>query len=235
MVVSAVSGLVAGAPSFNSSTNINTKRSSNPYIVVQNDCNYKLVVGESENGDLYGSSVDVDAGDKHTFTFEPNWAGRVWGRRSCSGKECNFAGMWAPASLAEVLFKDQAGDDYYDISLVDGYNEPMKMEPINPDKTSSEDFRRCGEPTCTQGPKCPTELELKDDNGKVVGCQSACSKFRTPEHCCVGDYPEGVCEPSEYSKLFKSACPDAYSYAYDDATSTYLCRADGYKVTFCPK
>ncbi|KAI9272751.1 thaumatin [Phascolomyces articulosus] len=231
MFVSALTGLAAGAPSAH---HLNA-RAPNPYIVVQNDCNYKLIVGESQNGDLYGSSVDVEAGGKHTFTFDPNWKGRVWGRRSCSGKECNFAGLWAPATLAEVLFKDHAGDDYYDISLVDGYNEPMKMEPINPDKTSKQDFRRCGQPTCVNAPDCAEELQMKDKNGKFIGCQSACSKFRTPEYCCTGKFDENTCKASKYAESFTKACPDAYSFAYDDATSTYLCRADGYKVTFCPK
>ncbi|KAI8141499.1 thaumatin [Fennellomyces sp. T-0311] len=231
MLLSAITGLVAAAPSqFNA-----TKRDVNPYIKVHNNCGYKLIVGQSKNGEEYGTSVDVPAGGDHTFTFEPHWAGRVWGRRSCSGQDCNYAGLWNPASLAEVLFRDNAGNDYYDISLVDGYNEPMKFEPIHPDQKSDTDFRRCGIPKCTKSPDCPAELVLKDAGGKVIGCQSACSKFRTDEYCCTGTYGEGVCKPSRYSKKFKAACPDAYSYAYDDATSTYLCKSDGYKVTFCPK
>uniref|UniRef100_A0A0D3GKV3 Thaumatin-like protein n=1 Tax=Oryza barthii TaxID=65489 RepID=A0A0D3GKV3_9ORYZ len=36
--------------------------------------------------------------------------------------------------------------------------------------------------------------------------------------------------------FFKGACPRAYSYAYDDATSTFTCAAagGGYDVVFCP-
>ncbi|MFS8016602.1 putative Thaumatin family [Helianthus anomalus] len=30
------------------------------------------------------------------------------------------------------------------------------------------------------------------------------------------------------------ACPRSYSYAYDDATSTFTCTAADYIITFCP-
>ncbi|VAH00857.1 unnamed protein product [Triticum turgidum subsp. durum] len=35
--------------------------------------------------------------------------------------------------------------------------------------------------------------------------------------------------------VFKAACPAAYSYAYDDASSTFTCSgAATYHITFCP-
>ncbi|KAG5123886.1 hypothetical protein JHK82_030623 [Glycine max] len=34
--------------------------------------------------------------------------------------------------------------------------------------------------------------------------------------------------------MFKAACPRSYSYAYDDATSTFTCSGVDYTVTFCP-
>ncbi|KAL1931589.1 hypothetical protein VTP01DRAFT_9732 [Rhizomucor pusillus] len=42
------------------------------------------------------------------------------------------------------------------------------------------------------------------------------------------------CKASEYADKFKSGCKDAYSYAYDDKTSTFGCKAHKYTVTFCP-
>lgn len=154
-------GLAASAP-------VNGTSNGNPYILVKNNCDYKLTVGESQNGNMYGTSVEVDAGASHTFTFQANWAGRVWGRRSCSGKTCKYAGMWAPATLAEVFF-EKGNADWYDISLVDGYNEPMTLEPINPEMSVSGS--QCGAPTCSKSPDCPSELVLKDDNGNVIGCE----------------------------------------------------------------
>ncbi|CAN1276470.1 Thaumatin-like protein 1 [Linum perenne] len=43
-----------------------------------------------------------------------------------------------------------------------------------------------------------------------------------------------TCRPSVYSEMFKAACPRSYSYAYDDATSTFTCTGADYTVTFCP-
>ncbi|TVU04624.1 hypothetical protein EJB05_47748 [Eragrostis curvula] len=64
----------------------------------------------------------------------------------------------------------------------------------------------------------------------------ACEAFGSPEYCCNGAYGNpDTCHPSQYSQLFKSACPKSYSYAYDDATSTFTCNHTDYTITFCPK
>ncbi|BFG14589.1 hypothetical protein CerSpe_008630 [Prunus speciosa] len=34
--------------------------------------------------------------------------------------------------------------------------------------------------------------------------------------------------------MFKAACPRSYSYAYDDASSTFTCTGADYTITFCP-
>jgi hypothetical protein len=39
-----------------------------------------------------------------------------------------------------------------------------------------------------------------------------------------------------YSKRAKQVCPDAYSYAYDDATSTFTVpTGTGFEIVFCPE
>ena len=72
-------------------------------------------------------------------------------------------------------------------------------------------------------------------NGRVVGCKSPCLASGSPEYCCTGDHggPES-CSPTGYSETFKNACPTAYSYAYDDASSTCTCSGSDYLITFCP-
>ncbi|CAN1770503.1 Thaumatin-like protein 1a, partial [Linum perenne] len=57
-----------------------------------------------------------------------------------------------------------------------------------------------------------------------------------PEYCCSGAYASPrKCTPSSYAKLFKSQCPQAYSYAFDDRSSTFTCpTGKDYIVTFCP-
>lgn len=67
-------------------------------------------------------------------------------------------------------------------------------------------------------------------------CLSACSKTNSPSDCCTGSYNDPkVCKPNEYSKSAKSVCPDAYSFAFDDSTSTFIIPSGGgWGVTFCP-
>lgn len=50
----------------------------------------------------------------------------------------------------------------------------------------------------------------------------------------VGFGSPQTCRPSFYSTIFKTACPRAYSYAYDDGSSTFTCKAYDYSLTFCP-
>lgn len=79
--------------------------------------------------------------------------------------------------------------------------------------------------------RCPTELKVAGG----AGCRSACEAFGTAEYCCKGEFssPQS-CQPTAYSQVFKAACPRSYSYAYDDATSTFTCRGADYVITFCP-
>ncbi|ONK59244.1 uncharacterized protein A4U43_C08F4460 [Asparagus officinalis] len=79
--------------------------------------------------------------------------------------------------------------------------------------------------------QCPNELKLAAGDG----CRSACEAFGTPKYCCSGEFANpNTCQPSVYSEMFKSACPRSYSYAYDDATSTFTCSGADYTITFCP-
>ncbi|KAI9734422.1 MAG: hypothetical protein M1818_006810 [Claussenomyces sp. TS43310] len=67
-------------------------------------------------------------------------------------------------------------------------------------------------------------------------CLSACASSNSPSDCCTGQYDSpSACKPSLYSRQAKSVCPDAYSYAFDDMTSTFIIpTGGGWKVTFCP-
>lgn len=68
-------------------------------------------------------------------------------------------------------------------------------------------------------------------------CLSACSAAHNPKDCCTGEYndPE-KCRPSFYSRQAKRVCPDAYSYAFDDRTSTFIIpTGGGWEVVFCPQ
>jgi Thaumatin family len=70
-------------------------------------------------------------------------------------------------------------------------------------------------------------------------CLSACAKWGDPQYCCTGSHDSpSTCSPSEYSTNAKTACPDAYSYAFDDQTSTFIIPAQpgaGFEIIFCPE
>ena len=67
-------------------------------------------------------------------------------------------------------------------------------------------------------------------------CKSACAAFNHAEDCCTEEYNDpNKCAPSLYSKNAKALCPDAYSYAFDDMTSTFVIPSGGgWEVVFCP-
>lgn len=100
---------------------------------------------------------------------------------------------------------------------------------------------------------CPYDLQtnpLKEIDGKpcpcFVGedvahppfnpCLSACSKYGKDKFCCTGKYGSSKkCGPNYYSRQAKKVCPDAYSYAFDDASSTFTApMGTGFEIVFCP-
>ncbi|KAI8149519.1 thaumatin [Fennellomyces sp. T-0311] len=216
--VLAFAGVSLAAPTGNSTS------SGDVTVTIKNSCSndlhiYKLTNGQG--GDK--ESKDLSAGSSYDFKLDSNWAGRFWG---CRDGESNCDQYGSAVSLAEFLFKGYEGSDFYDISFVDGFNIPMSIKP----EGKSGDGYDCGAPTCATLPSCPDKL--KADKG---ACKSACAAFGTDEYCCTGDYNDPKkCKASEYADKFKEGCPDAYSYAYDDAKSTYGCKANKYTVTFCP-
>ncbi|KAH6646854.1 thaumatin family protein [Truncatella angustata] len=68
-------------------------------------------------------------------------------------------------------------------------------------------------------------------------CKSACAATNSESDCCTGDYNDpNKCKRSEFSDNAKAVCPDAYSFAYDDQTSTFIIPSGGgWEVVFCPE
>ena len=178
------------------------------------------------------------------FQAPRGWSGRFWARTGCNfdsagsgtcvtgdcGKLNCVGGGAPPVSLAEfTIGATNADKDFYDVSLVDGYNVGMSIQTSG----GNGDCQRAG---CVAdlNANCPAELQMVD-SGSVVACKSACAAFNTSQYCCTGEHatPQ-TCSPTQYSEIFKKACPTAYSYAYDDPTSTFTCTGAGYLITFCP-
>lgn len=67
-------------------------------------------------------------------------------------------------------------------------------------------------------------------------CLSACAKWNKEQYCCTGKHNSpNSCKPSLYSTQAKRVCPDAYSYAYDDQSSTFILpQGLGFEVVLCP-
>ena len=126
-----------------------------------------------------------------------------------------------PATLAEYSLNQFSNLDFFDISLVEGFNIPMELWP-----TSDGSCRRVN---CTGDInwQCPNELR---DPG---GCNNPCTVFKNDQYCCTSI--SGSCNATVYSIIFKDKCPDADSYPKDDATSIFTCpSASNYHLVFCP-
>ncbi|KAG8096831.1 hypothetical protein GUJ93_ZPchr0013g34412 [Zizania palustris] len=196
------------------------------------------------------TGFELPPGAARAVPAPSGWSGRLWARTGCTqdatGKvvcatgdcgsgtlECAGRGAEPPATLAEFTLDSSGRNDFYDVSLVDGYNLPMLVEPAG-SGAAAPGATTCAPAGCAAdlNARCPSEL-------RAVGgaaCRSACDAFGKPEFCCSGAYANpNTCRPTAYSQVFKSACPRSYSYAYDDPTSTFTCAGGrDYAITFCP-
>ena len=213
-----------------------------------NKCEYRVWPGILSNvgiASLSSTGFLLQIGESKTISVPTSWGGRFWGRTQCSqdsagkfscvtGKlECSSRGATPPATLAEFTLDGSGGLDFFDVSLVDGYNVPMMVVP---EGGAGDNCTSTGCVVDLNG-ACPSELKVMSVDGKNgVACKSACEAFGAAEYCCSGAYGSpDTCKPSAYSQIFKSACPRAYSYAYDDKTSTFTCgHSADYTITFCP-
>ncbi|GAB4847544.1 Thaumatin-like protein 1 [Ancistrocladus abbreviatus] len=213
-----------------------------------NQCEYTVwpgILSGAGSPNLDSTGFVLNQGSSRSFQAPTGWSGRFWGRTGCnfddsghgscatgdcgSGQiECNGAGAAPPATLAEITLGggSASGQDFYDVSLVDGYNLQMIVE-------ASGGSGACASTGCVANLNLRCPDELKAEGGGA--CKSACEAFGNPEYCCSGAYNSPTtCKPTAYSQMFKSACPRSYSYAYDDKTSTFTCSGADYTITFCP-
>nr|CAD1819588.1 unnamed protein product [Ananas comosus var. bracteatus] len=186
---------------------------------VVNRCSYTVWGAASPGG-----GAQLNPGQSWTFNVaDGTTGGRVWARTGCSfdsngNGHCqtgDCGGVLActgygqnPNTLAEYALNQSGGLDYFDISLVAGFNVPLSFKP-----TSNG---------CTSGPSCAADINASCPAALRVpgGCDDPCTIFGTPEYCC----PSGSsCNPTGYSKFFKGQCPQAFSYPDDYAGTTFTC------------
>jgi hypothetical protein len=187
-----------------------------------------------------------------TVRVPDHWNGRFWARTGCvfdtAGRghcetgdcgglfQCRGYGA-IPATLAEFNLNAWDGLDFYDVSLVDGANVPMYINLVGGTTKDPISADGCSAAGCTRAVSCPAALRVTA-GGRTIGCGSACAVFDTDQYCCRGQWADrSRCRPDQwpvdYAAVFKKAEPFAYSYADDDATSTFTSKGEaGYRITF---
>ncbi|CAM8884524.1 unnamed protein product [Rhodiola kirilowii] len=223
-------------------------------FTIVNSCKYTVwpgLLSGAGTSQLPTTGFVLNSGESTTIPLPASWSGRLWGRTHCTTDpitnqftcltgdcgsntlQCSGSGAAPPATLVEFTLNGAENLDFYDVSLVDGYNLPILISPQNGQNGN------CTATGCAVDLNiaCPSELKVltTDGSSEGVACKSACEAFNDPQYCCSGAYATpDTCKPSTYSELFKTACPRAYSYAYDDGTSTFTCGGADYVITFCP-
>jgi hypothetical protein len=180
-----------------------------------------------------------------SFTLPSGWIGRIWGRTSCNsanpavcatgqcggtGLQCSGTTGVAGTSLAEFNL-NASGTDWYDVSYVDGMDNPVGIAVSNPS---------CSSPNmCTSQPLNSCSADLK--NGKQ--CLSPCTVYNSDQFCCRGAFgSSATCTVSQWPAAqqsfvnnIHSSCPSQYAYAFDDGNGLHTCPTGAnYTVTFCP-
>ncbi|XP_044020750.1 pathogenesis-related thaumatin-like protein 3.5 [Aphidius gifuensis] len=228
-------------------------------LSIINNCSFPIwpgIQGKPGKAHYENGGFELAQNETKIINTSHDWAGKIWARTNCdeSGKcetgdcgnkiQCNGTGGVPPVTYAELTVRGWALIDYYHISLVDGYNLPIRMTPTGGYKMTNGDEYDCTSASCHTdlNTKCPTELAVNNSDGSTIACKSACVAFDTDEYCCRGAYDSPQrCKsknwPFNYPPIFKSACPSAYIYDYDNTPSLFACKGNfytSYDIVFCP-
>jgi len=216
-------------------------------VTVVNNCSYTVYPGILPATYANGG-WQMAPGTRVSFTLGSDWIGRIWGRTGCDdsspaicatgqcggvGLQCAGTSGQAGTSLAEFNVGATGVVDWYDVSYVDGFDNPIGISASNPSCATVN--------ACSSAPRnqCSPELQASG------ACLSPCTKFNTDQFCCRGAYGLAstcsvanwpVAEQS-YVNNIHNACSGDYAYAYDDASSLHSCPSgsgSNYTVTFCP-
>ncbi|KAF5288434.1 hypothetical protein FQR65_LT02086 [Abscondita terminalis] len=205
------------------------------------------ILGNPGHEHLNNGGFPLNQYEERVINAADNWAGRFWARTWCDPNsnhcqtgdcgnrlECAGNGGAPPVTLVEITLRGAGNQDFYDVSLVDGYNVLATIAPLNGQGN-------CQTVSCSVNlnDQCPRDLVQIGGNGNdVVACYSSCLKYNADVYCCRGEFnspdickPENMPQPNS-AQYFKQNCPQFYSYAYDDLTSTFTCLANAYVITF---
>ncbi|TMW57979.1 hypothetical protein Poli38472_013453 [Pythium oligandrum] len=161
---------------------------------------YKYTSGFSSRTDSFlpnpaagPNGFRLKAGERHTASFINNWSGNVG---VCAGESCetcneNGCGVanGGPMTRAEWTFVP-GGTDYYDVTVINGVNIPVMMEPLDVEYNTKDPYK-CGAPgkidDVVPGSGCSWDYaQFQDDfhyNAVVGGSGKKC----TAPGDCSGD------------------------------------------------
>jgi hypothetical protein len=213
-------------------------------FTVVNECSYTVSPGifpaVYQNG-----GWSMAPGTSVTFSPGSTFNGRVWGRigcnsaspAQCSTGQCGGTGLQcagttgqAGTSLAEFNLNAN-GTDFYDVSYVDGFDNPIGIKVSNG--------------SCVSPNACTSAVYTDCPSGLVSGnyCLSPCTATGSAQFCCTGAFgSSSTCLVSQwpssdatYVSNVHTFCPNQYAYAYDDAVGLHTCpTGSNYTITFCP-
>ncbi|GFP85324.1 thaumatin-like protein [Phtheirospermum japonicum] len=184
---------------------------------------------------LPGGGRRLGLGETWTVNVPASTTGRIWARTGCffdraglgrclTGDckgllQCRSNGA-PPNTLAEYSLNQSDDMDFFDVSLVEGFNVPIGFSAIS----GSCQVIRC---VANINGQCPRELRAPG------GCNNPCTVYRTDQYCCN---LSSNCGPTPYSRFFKGRCPNTRTYPRDDDTGLFTCDdgAHNYRVVFCP-
>uniref|UniRef100_A0A803L261 Uncharacterized protein n=1 Tax=Chenopodium quinoa TaxID=63459 RepID=A0A803L261_CHEQI len=163
----------------------------------------KKTLSGSGTPPLSSTGFQLDSGKTVRLETVPGWSYRIWARTGCKfdqtgaakcltedfGGRLQYGGSGAtpPASLFEITLGQGSNKDFYDVSMVDGYNLPLVARPTRTNGAA------CNATGCISDLNmgCPKELQVMGGEGAeggVIACKSACEAFGLAQYCCSGQF-----------------------------------------------
>ncbi|URE25996.1 hypothetical protein MUK42_16227 [Musa troglodytarum] len=149
-------------------------------FTIVNECKTTIWPGIIPGDSFNGGGFALKQGQSVVFKAPVGWSGRIWGRTGCnfdrngngscqtgrcgSSLKCSGSGE-TPATLAEFTL---TALNFYDVSLVDGFNLPVVVTPVNAQGGNCSSAGCDGDLRRT----CPSELAVRVDR-ETVACRSA--------------------------------------------------------------
>lgn len=113
-------------------------------FTITNSCPFSIAPATlTSSGTSVLTGFELASGASNNIDIPTPWSGRVWARYECSNDggnfrcnngdcgsgqvTCNGAGATPPATLGEFTIGGANGQDFFDVSLVDGFNVPVSM------------------------------------------------------------------------------------------------------------